>query len=269
MSNVKAQFKATLKKEWLEVVREKKLFSYILVALGYMAMNLICQVIFKININTESLGVVTVDSNWYLSQTTYNSFILGVFLVMVLVFNRNTVTKELKEKQMTVPYFLGLKPMVNITSKFLVQIFTPAIVAGLASVLNACITALLLDNVTIISSIYGQISITFVTMMLSSLMVFLTMTVYGLILQSLQTLTKNGNVALAITLVLLVFGARFGEIFNIASIMPTMFYQFSVTLILSATLNQLLMSTVITASLVVLLTVASILVYTDRNDYSL
>ena len=269
MSTIKSQFKATLKKEWLEVVREKKLLSYILVAIGFMVVNIVFQVIFKLNIDTESLGVVIVDSNWYISQTTYNTFILGLNLVMVLVFTRNTVTKELKDKKMTVPYFLGLKPIVNITSKFIVQIFTPSVIAGLASVINACVTALILDNVTLLSPIYGQINITFGTMMMSSLMVFLSMTVYCLILQSLQALTRNGNIALAITLILLVFGDSFGEIFNIASIMPTMFYRFSISLVLTATMNQMILSSIITVSLIILLCVASILVYSDRNDYSL
>ncbi|MEG2117377.1 MAG: hypothetical protein RRZ69_06825, partial [Clostridia bacterium] len=132
------QFKASFKKEWLEIVRHNKLLSYILLAFGFMALNLVFQTVFQTILLGKWFGAETAKSNWYYSQVSINAFLLGINMIVVLFLNRNVVTRELTEKKLAVPLSLGLKASINIVVKMIIQILVPSIIAFFASFANAC-----------------------------------------------------------------------------------------------------------------------------------
>ncbi|MEG1520261.1 MAG: hypothetical protein RR458_04660 [Clostridia bacterium] len=263
------QFKASFKKEWLEIVRENKLLSYLLLALGFMTLNMVFQTAFETIIFSNWFGEKSSMSNWYFSQASFNSFLLGINMIVVLFLNRNVVTRELTEKKLAVPLSLGLKASINITAKMLMQVLVPSAIALFASLANACLTALFLKNTPVVLGNFGVVSIGFSTMIYSALCVFVTMVIMMTVLLALQALIRNANIALILTLVILLLGDNLADVLGVSAFTPVAFYSYAMQLASAATLSQMVLSSLITISVVILTAVAGVLVYTDRNDFAL
>lgn len=262
------QFKASLKKEWLEILRTKKLFAYLLLSFGFLIVNLIFQSVFQMYvINSQSVSYAI--ANWYTSQTSFNTYLLGINLIVVLFVNRNVVTKELSEKKLAVPLALGLKSSINITSKMAVQILVPSIIAMLASMTNACLSALILDNVAVGIVNVGMVSINFLNMIVSALCVLVTMVILMMFLVSLQALVRNPNISLILSLTVLIAGDNVVNLLGVSAFTPVAFYSYALNIINTSTASEMILSSIITISIVILMAVAGVLVYTDRNDFAL
>lgn len=265
---IKRQYKASFLREWREITRTHKMTVYVAMAVGYLLVNLLLSYVGFYSYNTLK-GIEISANTRYGFITNFNTFAVGIFLVVALILIRSSVTGELKEKKMVLPISMGLKPYVNITAKYIVQILTPSLIIFIMSVANGLISLALFSDATFISQSIGKINIDASVVFRSAGCVFAIVMFYLVIQFSLSALLRNCNIALIITLAVLVFGDLLVGKTNIATFLPNTLYNYSTMLYVSATSAQFLFSTLITVAIIALFAVASVMVYNDRGDLAI
>ncbi len=259
---LKNQFTASLKKEWLKVVRERKLAIYLVVTFGFILINIALQGFFN---SSAVSGLGGDTASWYTSVTGFNGFVLGVNMVLMLFLNREEVSLEIREKKMQIAFSMGLKPSVNIIAKYIVQVLVPAFICFFASLINVLLSVAFFENISVDVGVLGIVSVDFAGLIISSVCVFVSVMVFLVVQLSFDSLFRNSNLALTVTLAILIFGDSLAGLLNINLFSPTAFYNYALYLAKLSSTTQIILSSLTTFLLLTLLMTSSVLVYSDRN----
>lgn len=265
---MKNQFLASLHKEWMFFTRTKRLSIYTLIAFIFLVIHITGQYFFRINFVANLLGFATSEITWILSQTTFNIFILGLYLSFVLFMTRNAVTRELKEKNLSTPLILGLKPEANLGAKFIIQALIPSIIAGIFSMINAVISILLFEqnSISVINTTY---IVNFSDLASSAYAVSMVFLLYLVALIAIEVFTKRSILSLVLVLIFYVCSESIFKVSNLLKFTPVVFFDYATTLVSDVSKSQIFLSFAVTIALIILLIVTSMLVYSDRSDYKL
>lgn len=221
--------KGCLKKEWLELVRTKKLLIYLAVAVGIVLMTIFLffamKMVDSIAGETEQLGgLLSMFDMTYSNSIFYYLSMMGTyFIIMVIIMTMRVVSKELEDKKWTLPICSGVKPSHMIASKLIVHT---------AVVIGTFIAASLLHLVLTVVFFSADISVGSMLFYYAMLLVFVVfMTVFTI---SLNAIIKKGWATCLISILTILFvSSIFGMIpigdSTLSAFSPFLFFDLSQT----------------------------------------
>ncbi len=262
------QFYISLKREWKELIRTKRIFIYIFSAIGILTG---CWLLSTSTVSVSDSASTTtyaLNSRYGMVGMTNNLF-LTVYLFICLLFVKPLITDELEGKKLVQPLCMGLKPGVHLAAKYVVQIITPACIGFVGALINGALAILVYPREAVSLGYIKIAYVSFGDVVLAALCVMEVIIFFLLILMSLTALMKNSSIPFALCLVILLFGSTAFEKVGIIFFTPFVFQEYALKLYIEATVTESLLATFVTLAIWVLMTILSIMVYDDRADMSL
>lgn len=259
------QFKISLKREWMEMLRTRRIYIYVFSAVGILAgCWLLSTSTFSVS-NNLSTTTYLLNSRYGMIGMT-NKLFLSVYLFICLLFVKPLIMGEIESKRLVQPLCMGLKPGVHLAAKYVVQIIVPAVIGFVATALNGVLAILVYPKEAVV---LGHTKVAYVTLgdvMIASLCVMEVIIFFLLILMSLTALMKNSSIPFALCLVILLFGSAALERVGIIFFSPFVFSEYAEKLYIAATFTEGLLATIVTLAIWALMAILSIMVYDDRAD---
>ena len=259
------QFLVSLKREWKELVRTRRLYVYIVVA---VAVTVVCWLFSATTFTVSDNGSTTMYSmtTRYGMVALTNKLLLTSYLFISLLLVKPLISQELKEKRLVQPFCMGLKPGVHLAAKYVVQILVPGAIGFLASLINGSIAMLVYPQATVVLGYTKIAYVTFGDVLTASLCVAEVIVFYLLLQMSLTALLRNDNVPFACSLLVLFLGDRLFERVGIIFFTPFVFQEYAEKLYIEATALESVLATAVTLAIWALATIISVMVYDDRSD---
>lgn len=262
------QFLISIKREWKELIRTRRILVYVFSAIGILAACWLLSTSTVSVSDSTSTTTYALNSRYGMIGVT-NKLLISVYLFVCLLFVRPLITDELEGKKLVQPLCMGLKPGVHLASKYVVQILVPAIIGFFASLINGIIAVLVYPRAAVS---LGYIKIAYVSMgdvVLSSLCVMEVIVFFLLILMSLTAIMKNSSIPFALCIVILLFGSTAFEKVGIIFFSPFVFQEYAEKLYIEATITESMLASFVTIAIWALMTILSIMLYDDRADMSM
>jgi len=144
-----SEFLIIVKKDIREVWRTKRFLLYALIALAMVLFTYMILGIMQIVVNhAEFSGSAGLHAQAMFAMTVDNAtgffmtFMMAYFLIAVVIFTRNIISKEIAENKWTLPLQAGIKPWKLILSKILVYVSAILIAAIIAALLHLVLTVI-------------------------------------------------------------------------------------------------------------------------------
>ena len=140
--------KATLKKEFLEVLRTGKFWIYLGTGIGIVFMAVMQFFMMEILLSFKGIadqmaGMTAIFEMTYSNALIqYMSTMVLLFVIMVIIMTMRIVSKELRDKKWTLPICSGIKPSHMIASKLIVHTAAIAIAFIAASLFHMILTVI-------------------------------------------------------------------------------------------------------------------------------
>ena len=143
------EFKACLKKEYLETVRGKKFYSLLALSVGMALFAMLYVLVMQllkgvVDTNSEAGSQMSImfEKSYMVGITFFQAFMQSYFFIVLVIVFANSISKQIKNKQWILPINAGMKPRNLILSK---------IVVSCVSVLICYLAGALLNFIFVIS----------------------------------------------------------------------------------------------------------------------
>jgi len=188
------EFKACLKKEFLEAKRGKKFISIFGMSVMFSLFAILYVVIMKfassmIQVDNSEMQVLF-NNTYGASMGFYGAFMTTYFFIVLLFMFSNSISKELNSKQWILPINAGIKPKNLIASKIISGVITVAISFIASALIHLVLTILLCES-------DGK---TIESMLLSYLSIFIFLEFITIVTISLNAISKKRWVPMVVIL---------------------------------------------------------------------
>ena len=119
-------FTASLKKEWLELTRTRRIWLYGLVIVVCLVCNWVL-VLLNVPVHNSYTEVSYNMQTRYGAVVSFNVCVMTIYLLALLIMLRPIITGELKQKRLVQPFAMGLSPTANIVAKYIIQQVAPTV----------------------------------------------------------------------------------------------------------------------------------------------
>lgn len=261
-------FTASLKKEWLELTRTRRIWLYGLVIVVCLVCNWVL-VLLNVPVHNSYTEVSYNMQTRYGAVVSFNVCVMTIYLLALLIMLRPIITGELKQKRLVQPFAMGLSPTANIVAKYIIQALVPSALAFVAVLINGAIACFVFGSGSFYSISTGAINVNFLSVLISALCVFAVVLLYVVMEISVSTYFKSGIMGLAVSLVIMLLGLVYFNTVEISMYMPNLLRLTAMKLATNGTTAQYLFSSMVSVSLVLLFAISATIVYTDRNDLAI
>ena len=227
-------FKACFKKDWLEQVRNGKLFIFLAMGVGIALFSVLSTfIVGTIMADVDLGGDVMIEQlesmftkDYAASLMYFMSFMVSYFAIILIIMVMNVINKEIKNKKWIAPMCSGVSPENMILSKILVT--TLSVLIG---VVSGCLAHFLFTIILFKpTEAVGAINL------FQSYGVFVLFTIFTTVItMCINAITKKGWVSPLIMIAMLILGTSIMQVVQITStttlIMytPYAFYDLSMT----------------------------------------
>lgn len=149
------QFKACLKKEFLETIRTKKFYINLGLAIFISILSVVYVIIMSIikeYLPVENLGPIArfFEKSYLASINFFASFIISYFLLLTVFYNCAAISKPIGQKQWVLPINSGMKPGILIGAKIIMEIFSAVFCLIISFILHGILTVIFCNPGTIL-----------------------------------------------------------------------------------------------------------------------
>ena len=216
-------FSACLKKDILEQFRRKKFYIFLALAIGIAFLSifstfLISTIMKSIDLSEmgdmgEMVGIFGDD--YYASISTFMSYMITYFIIVVTCMVMNAISKEIKNKVWVAPMCSGIKSSHMILSKIIAYTLSTVTTAIAACLVHLIFTVILFQPSEMAT--VGNLFACYGTFLL-----FLIFTV--VVTMSINAISKRGWVAPVIMITLLILGTSVMQIVEIGEFTTLIMY---------------------------------------------
>lgn len=219
------QLKACLYKEFIEIVRGRRIWVYFLVAVGMAALNIFSVFLLKTLLSGDLIGM-SFDSLSYF-VTSFNSNMYSTYLLVCVFMMMGLISAEIKTKKWVTPLFSGIKPSNMIYAKLIIHTLVILFCTVIAFLINA-----------VAGAIMFTVDMSLLEIVLSCLYLSI-ITVYICVLTiTLSAITKKSALAAVTSCVLIFLSSILVMFLKFMLYTPFVFYGFSINTNLKLTTSQ-------------------------------